>query len=88
MSETWFCNKCHKVWSGPKECCGLVEKFELLNHGDRLIPMANSFLQIQKHWENDEYFKRVSDELTLHGCFGWATIFNEFVERLKEGRNE
>ena len=86
--KEWFCEKCHYVWmSKYNKCCNPYCKsegveFDPCIHGKLLVGSSNSWLIISKRWEGNKSLENVADELINEGCYGAATIMNEWIYRL------
>ena len=87
LAIQWICTKCYKVFGSKNPvCCGkeYIEEFSLEKHGMILIGLSNAWINVYEKWENDPFFKEVSDELCNDNRWGVSSHMNEFISRLKE----
>lgn len=82
----YICLRCCGVSTYPKgTCCNQkVEVFAPAKHGDLLTGMSNAWLAVDNKWKNEPLLKEATEELIRDGCFSSSTIFNEFIQKLKD----
>jgi len=84
MTKRYFCKKCNAVFEGQPKCCGDVEEFSFEKHGETLLYLSNSWVQVWERWKDNPILKEIFDELCNDGCYGAATHINAFIEKLIE----
>jgi hypothetical protein len=81
---TWICGKCKTVTIAlnKPDCCGEVDVFNLIHHGESLIPFSNSWIGVWEKWKNNPLLKEIGDKLADEGCYGASSALNAFIEEL------
>lgn len=76
-----FCEKCHHVFYGKPECCGMeAVDFDVSKHGRNLIGSSNSWLQVWNDWGEHPRVRAVLSDMAENGNFGAATALSCAIE--------
>ena len=80
--DEWICLECNRVFYAKEpKCCGIIDRFDPIQHAQRLVGQSNSWIQVWERWKDNEKLKEVSRELNNDGVNGAASHLNEFIER-------
>jgi hypothetical protein len=84
----WYCKRCHRVWMGPRECCGDVVTFSPFLHGKYVVALSNAWIEVWDKWRDHPVVREVTKEWAEQGNCGAAGILNEAFGRISRAGDD